>query len=49
MSKQIIRYIFAVGDFVFARMKGSPPWPAQVEEIDRNYARVRFLGDNDRW
>lgn len=45
----VIRNVFATGDFVFAKMKFFPPWPARVEQTKANYARVRFLGDNDQW
>lgn len=45
----LIRYTFAVREFVYAKLRGSPPWPAQIEEVQNNYARVRFLADNDRW
>lgn len=45
----VVRFVLSVGDFVFAKMKGFAPWPGQVEELRGNYARVRFLADNDRW
>lgn len=46
---EIIRRKFNTGDFVFAKMRFFPPWPAQVEEIEENRARVRFLGDGNQW
>lgn len=46
---KIIKRKFYEGDFVFAKMKFFPPWPAQVEESRDNMARVRFLADRDRW
>lgn len=43
--KEIIRRIFSTGEFIYAKMKFFPPWPAQIEEIVGNRGRVRFLGD----
>lgn len=45
----LIRNAFVAGDFVFAKMRFFAPWPAQVEETKKNYARVRFLADDNRW
>lgn len=40
---EITERIFQIGHFVYAKMRGSPPWPALILDIRGRMACVRFL------
>lgn len=46
---EIAERIFQIGQFVYAKMKFYPPWPAFILELRRSTARVQFLGWNNQW
>lgn len=45
----ISQRIFQVGQFVYAKTKFFPPWPAFILEIRRGSARVQFFAWNNQW
>uniref|UniRef100_A0AAG5DUQ9 PWWP domain-containing protein n=1 Tax=Anopheles atroparvus TaxID=41427 RepID=A0AAG5DUQ9_ANOAO len=38
---------FKIGDLVFAKVKGYPPWPAKITKIDRSKYNVYFYGTSE--
>ncbi|XP_041775276.1 hepatoma-derived growth factor-related protein 2-like isoform X1 [Anopheles merus] len=38
---------FEIGDLVFAKVKGYPPWPAKVTRIEKNKYNVYFYGTGE--
>ncbi|KAG4066937.1 hypothetical protein HA402_007685 [Bradysia odoriphaga] len=38
---------FIVGDYVFAKVKGYPPWPAKITSIDKKKYKVYFYGTGE--
>lgn len=41
---------FFVGRAIFAKLKGSPPWPAVIQEIlPKNRVKVKFIASNEQW
>ncbi|XP_037046676.1 PC4 and SFRS1-interacting protein isoform X5 [Bradysia coprophila] len=38
---------FTVGDYVFAKVKGYPPWPAKITSIDKKKYKVYFYGTGE--
>uniref|UniRef100_A0A182NTN5 PWWP domain-containing protein n=1 Tax=Anopheles dirus TaxID=7168 RepID=A0A182NTN5_9DIPT len=38
---------FTIGDLVFAKVKGYPPWPAKITRIDKNKYNVYFYGTGE--
>ncbi|XP_058445832.1 hepatoma-derived growth factor-related protein 2-like [Malaya genurostris] len=38
---------FNVGDLVFAKVKGYPPWPAKITKIEKNKYNVYFYGTGE--
>lgn len=49
LAMEVSERIFRIGYFVYAKMKGSPPWPAHILEIRVRMARVRFFAWNNEW
>ncbi|KAJ6643145.1 Hepatoma-derived growth factor [Pseudolycoriella hygida] len=45
MSKKVKS--FNVGDYVFAKVKGYPPWPAKITSIDKKKYKVFFYGTGE--
>lgn len=39
--------VYIVGDFVFAKVKGYPPWPAKINEVGKNKYGVFFYGTKE--
>lgn len=37
---------FELFELVFAKLKGSPEWPARIVEFTGSKVKVEFLGDN---
>lgn len=37
---------FELFEMVFAKLKGSPEWPARIVEFIGSKVKVEFLGDN---
>lgn len=42
-------FSFTEGDFVFAKMKGWPKWPAVIRETDKNKVLVDFFDKDKTW
>lgn len=47
--KTVAKHSFRVGQCVYAKMKFYPPWPAIIQEIRNNQARVQFFGWFNQW
>lgn len=48
-NKQLTIASFAVGDFVFVKMKGSQPWPSLIREVDETKVLVDFICPEKTW
>lgn len=48
-KKQLSIVTFVVGDFVFAKLKGSQPWPSIVREFNGKKVLVDFICPEKSW
>lgn len=40
---------FSIGDIVFAKIKGYPPWPSTVTQFIKNRVKIVFFGWREQW
>lgn len=40
---------FSLGEIVFAKIKGYPPWPSTITQFIKNNVKVVFFGWREQW
>lgn len=45
----LVKHQFEIGQIVYAKQKGYPPWPSMVAEKKNNTYKVVFFGWNQQW
>lgn len=48
-SKQLLKLIFQIGDFAYAKLRGHAIWPGIIDEINGNKAKITFFCPEKSW